>query len=147
METTHKSPKDTTAPARRVPTAAVRITSVRPGPDIELRTTADSGYSAVARRDLGRYYALLETGRRELVGRFSQDALEQMGRVLVANPILDLPEALAVAPHILIEAAERGDISVPADGIRALSSAEIWALVDAAELVANGRLRWDELGA
>ncbi len=142
METNVKASENS-----RTPTAAIRVTGVRPGPDLQMRVGPHAGFTAIARRDLGRYYALLDHVRDGMRGRFTTDELDALADHLTATPMLDLPEALAVVPHILLEAAERGLLDEGlAERVRQLTHAERWALVDAAEVVSSGTASWADLG-
>jgi hypothetical protein len=104
------------------------------------RSTPEMSPSAVAVRDLGRYYALLEAARRRLRGRFSAQELEALAYALQGMALIEVPELLYLAPATVAESVEHEDLCAMAgiedcqgflERVRGLELAEVWALVDA----------------
>jgi len=113
---------------------------LRPGADIAARMTDDYGATAVATRDLARYYALLERARRSLRGLFAPHELEALAYVLDSMACVEVPELIylalatveeAVQEERLCEAAGIEDCEGFLDRVRGLDLAQRYALVDA----------------
>lgn len=113
----------------------------RPGRDILLRATEDLTPTQVARRDLARYYALLERAAMSLRGRFSPVELEAIAYALASMAQVATPELLYLAPATVEEAVRYERICdqvglTPEEcdlllRVRALDLAQSYALVDA----------------
>lgn len=114
----------------------------RPGRDILLRATEDLTPTQVARRDLARYYALLERALASLRGRFSPVELEAIAYALASMAQVEAPELLYLAPATVEEAVRYEDLCGQAGfspeecedflrRVRALDLAQSYALVDA----------------
>ncbi len=76
----------------------------RPGKDILLRASGEMGPTAVASRDLARYYALLEAATRRLRGRFSPAELEALAYALQSMALVEHPDLFYLAPEAVAEA-------------------------------------------
>ncbi len=96
--------------------------------------------SAVALRDLGRYYALLEVARRRLKGRFSLPELEALAYALQGMALVEVPDLLYLAPATVEESVRHEDLCAMAgiedcrgflERVRGLELSEVWALLDA----------------
>jgi len=112
----------------------------RPGQDLLERATGEMGPSAVATRDLARYYALLETARRRLRGRFTARELEALAYALKDMALIEVPDFLYLAPVSVEESVEHEDLCAMAgledcpgflERVKGLELAEAFALVDA----------------
>jgi len=112
----------------------------RVGRNLLERANPEMSPSVVALRDLGRYYALLETARRRLKGRFSARELEALAYALQGMALVEVAELLYLAPVTVAESVEHEDLCAMAgvedcqgflERVRGLELAEVWALVDA----------------
>ena len=114
----------------------------RPGRDLLSRATENLTPTQVARRDLARYYALLERAAMSLRGRFSPVELEAIAYALASMAQVETPELLYLAPATVEEAVRYERICdqvglAPEEcesflrRVRALDLAQSYALVDA----------------
>ncbi|GBD41867.1 hypothetical protein HRbin39_01254 [bacterium HR39] len=133
----------------------------RPGRDLLLRVTEEMGPTAVATRDLGRYYALLEAALRGLRGRFTSRELSALAYALQSMALVEVPDLLYLAPEAVEESVELEDLCgmtglSPEEceafrkKVESLELAEAFALVDAVgrylEGGGGGEEAWRSLG-
>ncbi len=113
---------------------------VRPGSDIAARITPELGGGAVARRDLHRYYALLDRALAGVRGRFSARELEALAHALASMATVETPELIYLAPASVEEAVLEERLCEQAgiedcegflERVRGLDLAQRYALVDA----------------
>jgi hypothetical protein len=123
------------------------------------RVNPEMSPSVVALRDLERYYALLETARRRLKGRFSPRELEALAYALQGMALVEVPELLYLAPATVEDSVRYEDLCAMTgiedcqgflERVKALELAEVWALVDAVgRYLSNeerGEEAWRKLG-
>ena len=113
--------------------------SIRPGADIAARAS-DLSPTEVARRDLARYYALLERAIAGIRGRFSARELEALAHALASMAMVETPELIYLAPASVEEAVREEQLCEQAgiedcegflERVRGLDLAQRYALVDA----------------
>lgn len=131
------------------------------GRSLRERTREGFGPTAVASRDLERYYALLAEARRRLRGRFSVNELEALAYALTNMAKLESPQLFILAAESVEESARYEELC-EAGGIedcrgflerlRNLGVGEIWALIDAVGIYLHlpeeewGAAGWKKLG-
>jgi len=112
---------------------------VRPGADL-IQRARELSPTEVARRDLARYYAMLERARRSLRGRFSARELEALAHALDSMAGVEAPELIYLVPATVEEAVGEERLCEQAgledcggflERVRGLDLAERYALVDA----------------
>lgn len=127
---------------RNVQISTMLSSDRRPGRDLLLRASEELTPTQVARRDLARYYALLERALASLRGRFSPVELEALAYALASMATIESPDLLYLAPATVEEAVRYEDLCGQAglspeecEGflrrVRALDLAQAYALVDA----------------
>jgi len=105
------------------------------------------GPERALRRDLGRYYALLERGRAEARARLSEEEVRAIAGAL--NGILHEPWSMPLLPAEIEDSvahenlADRHGIDGPAlvEKLTHLSAGATWAVIDACER------HWNQIGA
>lgn len=131
------------------------------GSNLQLRAREGFGPTAVASRDLERYYALLAEARRRLRGRFSVNELEALAFALQSMAEIERPQLFVLAAESVEESARYEELC-EAGGIedcrgflerlRNLGVGEIWALIDAVGIYLHlpeeerGAAGWKRLG-
>jgi hypothetical protein len=131
------------------------------GRSLRERTREGFGPTAVASRDLERYYALLAEARRRLRGRFSAGELEALAFALQSMAEIEHPQLFILAAES-VEESVRYEELCQAGGIedcqgflervRGLGVAEVWALIDAVGIYLHlpdeerGAAGWRKLG-
>ncbi len=112
---------------------------VRPGADLVQRARSATP-TEIARRDLARYYSMLERAMRGLRDRFSVAELEALAYALSSMASVEAPELIYLVPATVEEAEQHERLCEQAglddcEGllrrVRELSLAERYALVDA----------------
>lgn len=131
------------------------------GRSLRERTREGFGPTAVASRDLERYYALLAEARRRLRGRFSANELEALAFALQSMAEIERPQLFVLAAESVEESAryeelcEAGgieDCGEFLERVRGLGVAEVFALIDAVGIYLHlpdeerGAAGWKKLG-
>lgn len=131
------------------------------GSNLQLRAREGFGPTAVASRDLERYYALLAEARRRLRGRFSANELEALAYALQGLAEIENPQLFVLAAETVEESAryeelcEAGgieDCGEFLERVRGLGVAEVFALIDAVGIYLHlpeeerGAAGWKKLG-
>ncbi|ADH65440.1 hypothetical protein Mesil_3653 (plasmid) [Allomeiothermus silvanus DSM 9946] len=131
------------------------------GRSLRERTRKGYGPTAVASRDLERYYALLAEARRRLRGRFGANELEALAFALQSMAEIEHPQLFVLAPESVEESVRyeelcaAGGIEDCADflqRVRSLGVGELWALIDAVGIYLHlpdeerGAAGWKRLG-
>jgi len=134
--------------------------SIRPGADIARRAVQMSP-TEVARRDLGRYYALLERARRSMRGLFSPRELEALAYALDSMASVESPELIYLVPATVEEAVVDERLCEQAliedcegflERVKGLDLAQRYAIVDAVSAYLarpreeRGEEAWREIG-
>ena len=113
--------------------------SIRPGADIAARA-GDLSPTEVARRDLARYYAILERALAGIRDRFTVRELEALAYALASMATVETPELIYLAPASVEEAVREERLCEQAgiedfegflERVRGLDLAQRYALVDA----------------
>ncbi|MCL6568322.1 MAG: hypothetical protein K6T35_05460 [Meiothermus silvanus] len=131
------------------------------GRSLRERTREGFGPTAVASRDLERYYALLAEARRRLRGRFSVNELEALVFALQGMAEIERPQLFILAADTVEESARYEGLCEKAgiedcreflERVRGLGVAEVWALIDAVGVYLHlpdeerGAAGWKKLG-
>lgn len=142
-------------------TGAAFVADSLTGRNLQLRQREGFGPTAVASRDLERYYALLAEARRRLRGRFSLGELEALAFALQSMAEIERPQLFILAAESVEESVryeelcEAGGIEDCQDfleRVRGLELAELWALIDAVGVYLHlpdeerGAAGWKKLG-